>query len=47
MIVVWRKGAWVAQRWWEQEEISLAGERKHAVAATEGEEDRGGEDLAR
>ena len=42
-----KPGAWVAQRWWDQEGIDLAGAREWAAAAVDGEEDIGVEETAR
>ena len=41
---VLRTGAWIYQRWWEQEGIELYGEREIAAAASDGEEEKCGEE---
>ena len=43
---VWRPGAWVSQRWWEQEGIDLEGEKERAVVESDGEEEKYGEGAA-
>ena len=43
---VWRPGAWVSQRWWEQEGIDLEGAKERAVAESDGEEEKYGEGAA-
>ena len=41
---VQRPGAWISWRWWEQEGLDLAWAREQAVAATDREDERSGED---
>ena len=41
---VQRPGAWVSQRWWDQERVDLGGEREISVAALDGEEEKRGEE---
>ena len=36
---VWRPGAWVSWRWWDQEGLELEGERERVATALDGEED--------
>ena len=40
---IWRPGAWVSWRWWDQEGIDLVGERERAAAESGGEEEKYGE----
>ena len=42
---VWRPGAWVSRRWWEREGIDLGGERERVSAASDGEEEKCGEEV--
>ena len=45
---VWRPGAWVSQRWWEQEGVDLGGgARERAEATMDGEEEKRGEEADR
>ena len=39
-----RPGAWVSLKWWEQDGIDLEGERERAAAASDGEEEKYGEE---
>ena len=40
----WRPGAWVYQRWWEQEHLDLEGEKNRAAAESDVEEAIGKEE---
>ena len=42
---VWRPGAWVSRRWWEQERLELEGDKVRAAAELEGEELQYKEDI--
>ena len=44
--LVWRTGAWVSQRWWEQEGLELEEEREREAAMADGEEDKRGKEAA-
>ena len=44
--LVWRTGAWVSHRWWEQEGLELEEEREREAAMADGEEDKRGKEAA-
>ena len=46
MININSTGAWVSSRWWYQEEIKLGGARDRETVASDGEEDKCGEETA-
>ena len=37
---IWRPGAWVFWRWWDQEGIDTRGARERAAEASDGEEEK-------